>query len=68
MWLQSFFLQCSAPDYVGDGVRCTPDVDGDLYPAVPLDNCDNTTNATFCIAVSLTKTHSIPVLSYLVVE
>ena len=32
-------LQCVGPFYVGDGVRCTADSDGDRFPDVPLDTC-----------------------------
>lgn len=50
------FMQC-VPPFVGDGVRCTLDSDGDLYPNVALDTprCTNSDSGeqleTFCIQV-----------------
>ena len=46
-------LQCFAPYFIGDGVKCTIDEDGDGYPNVPLDLCAdmNITNTPYCTAV-----------------
>jgi len=39
---------CNTPYYVGDGMRCTLDRDGDGYPDVALDTCNSTSNASYC--------------------
>ena len=44
--------QCHGPYYVGNGVTCTIDRDGDGYPNTPLSECDETTaDLRYCTQV-----------------
>ena len=51
-----FILQCFTPYFIGDGIKCTIDEDGDGFPNVPLDLCAdmNITNTSYCTAVRVT--------------
>eukprot|EP00731_Ephydatia_muelleri_P005239 Em0002g1415a len=40
--------RCLSP-FVGDGVHCTGDYDGDGFPAMPLDTCIPNNTAKYCI-------------------
>ena len=40
-------FQCVSP-YVGDGVECVLDSDGDLYPDLALRTCSSSDEATYC--------------------
>ena len=41
------------PPFVGDGVFCTVDTDGDSYPDLPLlsPSCDDDSITTYCVQV-----------------
>ena len=56
-------LQCATP-YVGDGILCTIDTDGDMYPDEPLETCTAQDNKKFCLKVQKDLMNS-PYLSLL---